>query len=1151
MPDDSHPLLEGFSDPAPYTTKTVGAAPDEPGVHVVWEPAERGGAVLYVGQTKHLRTRLREHLSGDRQASVLHEQVGTLLDEGTPQSADRDSIRDWLGECQVAWKVDPAPKVRKSELIAAFKPAFNRRPGINLQQRVWWVNQGRTFEAERAAWMVFAGTEREDGRRIKHHQVLAEMRPGDVTLHWVSGEIRAIGEVQVPATRYRRPAGPHGAESDGLAARVEYFTLDHPIALAELPASRAGTEPFNKNGTVNQGYCFAVPSELADELQRQLGDRWPDGSPWSDAERRHWIFQANPKQWDLAAHLPDLPPGSVDTWTASKQTSRMQTGDAVLLWSGGATAGIYAFARLAGEPALEPTPDFRPGSVGAEEWRVPVLITAHMNPPLLKADVLRDPVLAEMRVLKQPWAGTNQTLTIEQWRAAIAAMPLEERMTSKWDAFVHWAGRLAESYDLEVSERQYKLEHADRLEQARSALRADTPWVDLLRQAMNHSDNNLVHYRVQMGFNRWLADGTESVEPALHAIWDESQPPGAAVEAFAEHLPTSVTKGAGTRASLASFLLLAVDPLVNPVIRPQTFATAFRLTDFPATSPETERTRYEDGVAFCDAFIAAAAERGLTIQDRLDAQGLIWAVVNYGPHESWSETEQKAFLAFRAGDASDSDRIAELVRAFREQTSYPVDGDENRERERAELAAALAPGALATPDVTALRRLAGPAYGSPGPQPGMNRLLQSDESAEQVASWLHDLLYGSDALEQRIEAALTGENALHGVKEAIVTKALAVVDPDRWFPSYVTESDNGKRRILDLLGLPPVPATLSTAEAMIDSNDRIRAVLEPHFPDDPWGMQQFSWWLLKEPDDPDAIDHLARDVTMPREFIEKVLRLIKHKPQLVFYGPPGTSKTYFANKLADFLARGGGSVERVQFHPSYSYEDFVEGYRPKTVDGHLSYQVVDGPLKRIALDAFARQDVTHVLLIDEFNRALVSKVLGELYFLLEYRDIELRLQYSDAPFRLPENLVIIATMNTADRSIALVDAALRRRFHFVGFYPDEPPVKDLLADYLAKHKLTDSLGWLPQVIKRANERLPERHIALGPSHFLSPKLTAEDVALIWEHSVMPYFEEQFLDDPAALEQFELEALRAAPNQNLVIEVDVEDGPGDGAAPEAH
>lgn len=176
----------------------------------------------------------------------------------------------------------------------------------------------------------------------------------------------------------------------------------------------------------------------------------------------------------------------------------------------------------------------------------------------------------------------------------------------------------------------------------------------------------------------------------------------------------------------------------------------------------------------------------------------------------------------------------------------------------------------------------------------------------------------------------------------------------------------------------------------------------------------------------------------------------------------------------------------------------------------------------------------------------MSKVLGELYFLLEYRGTELRLQYSDTPFTLPANLVILATMNTADRSIALVDAALRRRFHFIGFYPDQPPVQGLLRQFLNDNKLGTSLGWLPDVIDRANSMVVDRHVALGPSHFLDPKLTEAQVELIWEHSVMPYFEEQFLDEPDSLRRFELAAIRKAlAKPTAAVHESVDDEPANG------
>lgn len=188
-----------------------------------------------------------------------------------------------------------------------------------------------------------------------------------------------------------------------------------------------------------------------------------------------------------------------------------------------------------------------------------------------------------------------------------------------------------------------------------------------------------------------------------------------------------------------------------------------------------------------------------------------------------------------------------------------------------------------------------------------------------------------------------------------------------------------------------------------------------------------------------------------------------------------------ARKLAGYIACGRGTVEKVQFHPSYAYEDFIEGYRPRLTGGQVTYEVVDGPFKRIAAIAAGRPDLTHVLLIDELNRANVSKVLGELLFLLEYREEEIRLQYSDVPFSLPANLQIIATMNTADRSIALVDTALRRRrFHFMAFFPDKPPIDSLVRRWL-NDKQPD-LAWVADVVDRG----PRQPAACRPQRLHRP-----------------------------------------------------------------
>ena len=142
--------------------------------------------------------------------------------------------------------------------------------------------------------------------------------------------------------------------------------------------------------------------------------------------------------------------------------------------------------------------------------------------------------------------------------------------------------------------------------------------------------------------------------------------------------------------------------------------------------------------------------------------------------------------------------------------------------------------------------------------------------------------------------------------------------------------------------------------------------------------------------------------------------------------------------------------------------------------------------------------------------------------MLEYRDEEMRLQYSDKPFSLPENLYIIGTMNTADRSIALVDAALRRRFYFVEFHPDDEPVKGVLRRWLqANHP---DMEWVADVVERANEHeqlRDDRHAAIGPSYFMKKDGLDETdmVERIWKHSVLPYIEERLFGESDRIGRF--------------------------------
>ena len=280
--------------------------------------------------------------------------------------------------------------------------------------------------------------------------------------------------------------------------------------------------------------------------------------------------------------------------------------------------------------------------------------------------------------------------------------------------------------------------------------------------------------------------------------------------------------------------------------------------------------------------------------------------------------------------------------------------------------------------------------------------------------------------------------------------------------------------------------------------------------------------IRPEPD----LSQVAEELLYDASDLRTITQLLDDKGQVIFQGPPGTGKTYAARELARFLADSDKRVTLVQFHPSYAYEDFVQGYRPTLIAGQAGFELRNGPLVTAA--AAARDDPTaapHFLIIDEINRGNLAKVFGELYFLLEYRDEDMRLQYAsaeDEPFSLPENLYLIGTMNTADRSIALVDLALRRRFHFVEFHPDKAPVEGLLGRWLERN--APEMAWVAEVMRRANSKLDDRQAAIGPSYFMKEDLDEEKVRLIWEHNVLPYVEEHLYGEADRLSEFDLDKL---------------------------
>ena len=324
----------------------------------------------------------------------------------------------------------------------------------------------------------------------------------------------------------------------------------------------------------------------------------------------------------------------------------------------------------------------------------------------------------------------------------------------------------------------------------------------------------------------------------------------------------------------------------------------------------------------------------------------------------------------------------------------------------------------------------------------------------------------------------------------------------------------------------PVPALLQSQAYVVDlteAYDQLAALIPRGTEEKPPPVRIIEKPLSLSP----VTAELAADLLMDAAELEKIRDLLWERKQVIFYGPPGTGKTYLATRLARHLAEDG-AVKLVQFHPSYTYEDFFEGYRPSPGgDGSLTFTLRAGPFRDFAEVAAANPSTAYILIIDEINRANLAKVFGELYFLLEYRDSSISLQYSpDKEFTLPQNLFIIGTMNTADRSIARIDTAMRRRFSFVELDPRIPPVQGLLARWLSFHNLPNEPA---RLLDELNRRLEDADAAIGPSYLMKPSIYARPDGLerVWQYEIMPLLEDLFYGQRDLAEAYGLESLLKA------------------------
>ena len=271
--------------------------------------------------------------------------------------------------------------------------------------------------------------------------------------------------------------------------------------------------------------------------------------------------------------------------------------------------------------------------------------------------------------------------------------------------------------------------------------------------------------------------------------------------------------------------------------------------------------------------------------------------------------------------------------------------------------------------------------------------------------------------------------------------------------------------------------------------------------------------------------NFLEEVFIDQNKYDSIVSILSKKKNIILEGAPGVGKTFMAKRLAYSIIgkKDQNKVKLIQFHQSYSYEDFVEGYRP--VDN--GFKLEQGIFYKLCKKAEANPTENYYLIIDEINRGNLSKIFGELLMLIESdkRGEHLTLAYSEENFSVPENLYIIGLMNTADRSLALIDYALRRRFSFIRIEPAFESEKFIKA---FNEKFDNNFNNVIEIIKKINEAIEQDKslgagFKIGHSYFCpnlkDRKGNKKDIEDIIIYEIFPLLEEYWYDDPDSIIQW--------------------------------